>query len=122
MISLNLRSSALIAVLAAFTPAAYAQQPPDTVASDAYANTASGSGALQSLQPTNGGIDNSAFGLDALQVNTTGLSNTAVGAYALVSNTSGSRNNAVGTSALFSNTTGIDNIAVGTGADRKSVV
>jgi len=81
------------------------------------ANTAEGSGALNSLSFSpnvrfDGGIHNTALGYQTLFSNTTGNYNTATGSQALKSNTS-SRNTATGYQALFSNIEGADNTAVG---------
>ena len=81
------------------------------------ANTAEGSGALNSLSFSpnvrfDGGINNTALGYQTLFSNTTGNYNTATGSQALKSNTS-SRNTATGYQALISNIEGADNTAVG---------
>src|SRR5881275_3028036 len=78
------------------------------------ANTAEGTGALNSLNTNNGG-GNTAIGDFALQALTAGSNNTAVGAEALFSNT-GEFNTAVGASALQNNTTGSANTATGVSA------
>src|SRR5438874_786687 len=75
------------------------------------ANTAEGTGALNSLNTNNGG-GNTAIGDFALQALTAGSNNTAVGAEALFSNT-GEFNTAVGASALQNNTSADFNTAVG---------
>ena len=95
------------------------------------ANTAEGTGALNSLNTNNGGgntaigefalqaltagSNNTAVGVDALFSNT-GEFNTAVGASALQNNTSADFNTAVGDVALLSNTTGSGNTAIGASA------
>ncbi len=108
----------------------YAQQPPDVVQSDNYANTAMGTSALNSLmsgassntaagylalRDNTIGSFNSAYGVSALGFNTDGNGNTGIGAGALESSTS-SFNTAIGLSALGSNTTGNYNTASGTQA------
>src|ERR1700722_16000283 len=97
------RSLCLIPVTAmlTFAPCAFAQQPPDVVASDGSGNTASGSGALVAVRPPIGGTANSAFGDQALGNDTSGGSNTALGKSALASNTAGASNTASGYSALY---------------------
>src|SRR5207248_2639638 len=75
------------------------------------ANTAEGTGALNSLNTNNGG-GNTAIGDFALQALTAGSNNTAVGAEALFSNI-GEFNTAVGASALQNNTSADFNTAVG---------
>jgi hypothetical protein len=92
-----------------------AQQPPDSVASDPSDNTAAGTGALSSVQPTTG-ASNSAVGYAALWSNSSGANNTAFGASALFSNLSGKGNAAQGTNALYNNTTGIRNLGIGNNA------
>ncbi len=74
------------------------------------ANTASGSGAL--LFNTIGTY-NTASGFGSLYENTTGLYNTATGYEALFANTSGESNTASGSEALQNNSTGAGNTAVG---------
>jgi hypothetical protein len=81
------------------------------------ANTAEGSGALDSLSfnpnvRAGAGVHNTALGYQTLFSDTTGNYNTATGSQALKSNTS-SRDTANGYQALFSNTEGTDNTAVG---------
>ena len=88
-------------------------RPADPTASDALANTAGGSNALD-RNTTGGG--NTAFGFDALYSNTTGDGNTAFGFGALVTNTTGGGNAALGSEALLSNTTGAYNTASGVNA------
>ena len=84
--------------------------PPNNDVSDAAANTAGGTGALQN---TTAGFYNTADGFGALQNNSTGGINTASGAFALFSNTTGFGNTASGFGALFSTTTGSNNTASG---------
>ena len=97
--------------------AAYATQPPDSVQSDSYYNTASGTNALYHVQPSgSSGFANSAFGSAALLQNDSGYANAAVGTSALFSNTSGFYNTAVGAYTLSANTTGTWNTAVGSEA------
>jgi hypothetical protein len=94
--------------------AAYGQQPPDVVVSDANANTAMGTDALLQVTPSgSGGSQNTAAGYQALYANTTGHGNTAVGVYALNLNSAGVANSAFGTGTLINNTTGNLNTAVG---------
>jgi hypothetical protein len=87
--------------------------PPNNDPSDDLANTAGGSGALQSNTT---GADNTAFGTAALFSNTTGFNDTASGVLALASNTTGINNTANGVAALYSNTTGGYNAAFGVDA------
>src|SRR5208283_5064659 len=108
-------SRALIAILVVIAESAYAQQPPDTVASDGFGNTASGTAALLTLEPTqtpHAGSMNSAYGYATLTKNVSGNFNTAVGNGALYKNTA-SDNTAVGGGALYNNTVAADNTAVG---------
>jgi Chaperone of endosialidase len=79
----------------------------------ANANTAEGTGALQSLTS---GISNTAVGFGALIRNPTGSNNTALGFSALAFNTTGFENAATGWRSLFENTTGFHNTADGFGA------
>src|SRR5262245_35755532 len=74
----------------------WGQAPPNKDVSF-NANTAGGTGALQSN--TTGGF-NTAFGFEALLSNTEGSANTASGALALRNNTEGSFNTAFGENAL----------------------
>src|SRR5580704_4020965 len=96
----NLRSRILAAALTIIVQSAYGQQPPDSVVSDAYLNTASGTGALQNILPASGGVQSSAFGYNALVSDTTGYRNTAMGTYALTANTIGYGNAAFGYESL----------------------
>jgi hypothetical protein len=110
----NLRSRIFAAALTIIAQSAYAQQPPDTVASDTYLNTASGTGALQNILTTSlGGYQSSAFGYGALLSDTSGYRNTAMGTNALTANTTGYGNAAFGYESLFMNTTGIHNTGTG---------
>jgi hypothetical protein len=111
-------------------------QPPD----GGYpgANTAEGTGALNSLTPQarGSGANNTALGYHTLFTDTTGFGNTATGSQALFSNVEGYfntatgylalyhnvgsaflafglNNTATGSKALFSNTTGNANVAIG---------
>jgi trimeric autotransporter adhesin len=77
------------------------------------ANTAEGTGALQSLTT---GVENTANGDHALYHNTTGTFNTATGANALFDNRGGGNNTANGFGALSSNTAGANNTATGASA------
>jgi hypothetical protein len=104
----------------ALAAAALGQQPPDVVVSDAYCNTAMGSGALLNNMPGSVlpfcgavGNDNTASGFDVLYSNTTGKGNTASGSHALYSNTIGYQNVAMGDYALYFNTNGPFNTAIG---------
>jgi hypothetical protein len=72
--------SALLSCAVLTTGAAYGQQPPDVVQSDAEGNTAMGSSALSRLVTSNLASDNTASGPQALNSNTLGSSNTASGA------------------------------------------
>ena len=75
----------MIGALGAAAGAAFAAQPPNTVTSDAYFNTAMGTNALLNLPAPSGlfGIDNTAAGYAALQSNMSGSYNTAFGTSAL---------------------------------------
>jgi hypothetical protein len=118
--------------LALLSGAAYGQQPPNVVVSDAYFNTAMGTNALISngsggcLGPFSAcNLGNTAAGYDALYSNTAANWNTAVGVEALYSNTSmianggtfeytsGDANTAVGYQALYSNLISSNNTAIG---------
>jgi len=56
-----------LAIASFFSVWTYAQQPPDTVASDAQGNTASGTGAMSGFTIGSGALThNSAFGYGAL--------------------------------------------------------
>lgn len=116
-------SKARLLVLSGLSAAsAYAAQPPDTVTSDKYYNTAMGADALLDLgnsatctpQPCSRG--NTAAGANALKSNTSGHGNAAFGAWSLFKNTTGAANTAVGNSALYLNTTGVWNTATGNSA------
>jgi len=109
----NLRSGLFVSItgLAAAMQPAHSAQPPDVVASDGSANTASGTRALTSLTAGSG---NSAFGFAALSGNSTGSQNTAVGTSALSANGSGDQNSAFGVGTLTANTIGMHNVAIGT--------
>jgi hypothetical protein len=113
MICFNLRSRILAAALTIIVQSAHAQQPPDSVASDAYLNTASGTGALQNILPASGGQQSTAFGYSALLSDTTGYRNTAMGTFALTANTTGYGNAAFGYESLYTNTTGLHNTGTG---------
>jgi hypothetical protein len=65
------------------------------------------------VDAVDGGVENTAVGIQALNANTAGQQNTAVGDFALFSNTSGGNNTAVGVLAMNANTTGNINTAVG---------
>jgi hypothetical protein len=88
----------------------------NSVASDSYDNTASGTNALQAVEGAGGGQYNTASGFGALYSNTTGAHNTASGFSALYSNTNGVGNTASGNGALHSNTNGAQNTASGVSA------
>ena len=94
----SIRSVLAVAGLSAMAGVGYAQQPPDSVQSDAYANTAMGLNALLDLSVPSG------------------EENTAAGAYALENNTTASHNSAYGWAALYDNSTGTYNTAFGAGA------
>src|SRR5271156_2491857 len=85
----------------------------NSITSDSYQNTASGSAALAAVEGASGGQFNTASGFYALNDNTTGANNTASGDGALTSNTTGAQNTASGTLALALNTTGSNNTANG---------
>jgi trimeric autotransporter adhesin len=115
----NLRYLGVIGALTGISLCAEATQPPDSVSSDSYANTAMGTDALLNLPVSaayNTSVGNTAAGDDALYNNSTGANNTAVGYMALFSNTTGKGNEAHGVNALYSNTTGIRNIGMGSNA------
>jgi hypothetical protein len=123
-------SLSLIGALA-LAGAAYGQQPPDVVTSDAFQNTAMGTGALISrdgnscgpVPPSGCSFGNTASGYEALYSNLGGIENTAVGTQALYSNTtmgvpggpfrSGIQNTAVGYQALYSTINAFGNTALG---------
>jgi Chaperone of endosialidase len=111
--------SFLVALAAlAMAESAYAQQPPDVVASDGYGNTGMGTLALFNLTPDTSkggylGHQNTASGYASLWANTSGEGNTASGAYTLESNTTGAGNTASGASALSDNSIGNYNSASG---------
>jgi endosialidase-like protein len=113
-----MRHSTLMAMIvsACFATATDAQQPPDSVMSDASNNTAMGENALLHNNNDEGSSDNTAAGASALINNTTGISNTALGSNALVGNTGGNENTAVGYGALYKNNNGYDNSAFGVSA------
>lgn len=96
-----------------FAAATFAQQPTDSVVSDANNNTAMGSGALLHNQTS---TDNTAAGASTLISNTTGYSNTAYGSNAMVANSTGYENTGFGYGSLYRNTTGFDNTAIGIGS------
>jgi len=113
---LDLRSGILASItgLAAIISSAYAEQPPDVVASDGHANTASGSRALLNLDATSSiATSNSAFGTRSLEHNSTGADNTAAGCSALNAHTANIYNVAIGSFSLFSDSTGGANTALG---------
>ena len=66
----------IVAGLLAGVQSVYAQQPPHVVKSDLYGDTAMGTNALLSDEPTSGspctGCNNTAAGNNAMQNNTTG--------------------------------------------------
>jgi trimeric autotransporter adhesin len=120
---LNMRSVNIAAALMILAQAANAQQPPDTITSDSFDNTAMGPSVLLNNVPnTSGGqigndgalgVASTGVGYVVLQANTSGSYNTGVGAFALYDNTTGHHNAALGYGALASNTTGNDNTAIG---------
>ena len=87
----------------------------NSVASDTYFNTASGSQTLTQVNGASGGTGNTASGYYALYSNTTGSYNTASGDYALGGDTAG-YNTAIGFAALNANSGGVANTASGYGA------
>jgi trimeric autotransporter adhesin len=110
----TVKRNVVIGAMALIAAPAFAQQPPDIVASDQTGDTAMGTAALQSLNNSSGG--NTAAGASALVQDTTGAYNSAFGYLTLFSNVSGIYNTAVGAEALYFNTTGNLNTAVGAGA------
>src|SRR5271155_2205156 len=100
MTRVNQRSLVAITALAIIAFSAHAQQPPDSVTSDAYGNTAMGIDALFDNGTPNEGtpvsVYNTAAGSRALEDNTTGYSGSAFGGDALTSNTTGYSNSAFG--------------------------
>jgi hypothetical protein len=118
MVITDLRFALLMLASLAVVPPAYSQQPPDSVVSDSFGNTAMGTDAL--LNNGVPGINSQSFyntagGANALEANTTGYRNTAFGGWALVVNTTGAWNSAFGEASLFSNTIGSYLTAVGQG-------
>src|SRR5271154_7175331 len=108
----------IVAALLIGTGSAFGQQPPDPVNSDAFGNTAVGTGALFGDTPSlvSGvyfGSYSTATGAGAGYAHTTGSYNTATGASALSANTTGNYNTANGVNALMLNTTGSSNTALG---------
>src|SRR5271154_1854453 len=96
MTRLILRTLSVIAALTGMMQSASAQPPPPNVVnSDAYRNTAMGSGALSVDQPS-----------PLVNYMGPGNANTAVGDTALGQNTTGQINSALGVGALAFNTTG----------------
>ena len=87
---------------------AYAQQPPDIVASDVLGNTAMG---LNAMFSNAGGIYNTAAGSDHVAHNTIGNYNAAFGTSSLNLNVSGNQNAAFGAFALYSNQSGTTTLA-----------
>jgi trimeric autotransporter adhesin len=125
------RMNGLIALSGFSATALYAAQPPDSVVSDQFQNTAMGSSALSlvttpsktcsnyTINPSSyflSGCYNTAAGFGSLLSDTTGYDNTAVGANALRLNETGAYNTAVGSIALYNNTKGTSNSAFGDGA------
>lgn len=91
-----------------------AGSPPNTTQSDAFFNTAGGTGAL-GANNTSASYSNTAFGFRPLANNTSGNRNSAFGSEALTSNSSGSGNTAVGLWSMLKNTVGNFNTASGAG-------
>jgi polyhydroxyalkanoate synthesis regulator phasin len=89
--------------------------PPNPTKSDAFFNTAGGTGVLINNIGSfiNTGTNNTGFGESALKSNTDGDSNTAVGSFALADNTTGNFNTANGINSLIHNTIGFGNTATG---------
>lgn len=123
MSNLKLRGILVLSGLSSMAGASHAAQPPDTVTSDSFGNTAMGGNALLSLPTPSpctaapwAGCYNNAAGYFALSANTTGHMNSAFGSYALQLNTTGYYNTATGSFALFSNSSGYYNTAVGSGS------
>jgi len=85
----------------------------NSITSDTYGNTASGSAALADVDGASGGEFNTATGTYALAADTTGSDDSAIGNAALLNNTTGSFNTATGTATLYYNTTGSNNTASG---------
>ncbi len=76
-------------------------------------NVVLGNTALDSLDSSSPGGNNTAVGHDALTANTTASDGVAIGKDALKANTTGSNNVAVGSGALSTSTTATDNTAIG---------
>jgi hypothetical protein len=112
----------LTAALAVAGPAG-ATQPPDSVYSDSFDNTAMGSYVLSNVVPdlsggaigTNGalGAANTGVGYLALYADTSGAYNTGVGAFSLYSDTTGYLNTGVGYGTVAYTTTGSANTGIG---------
>ena len=125
MSNLKLRGILVLSGLSSMAGASHAAQPPDTVTSDNFGNTAIGRQCLVSL-PTPAPCTAASWAellqqcrrRYALSANTTGHMNSAFGSYALQLNTTGYYNTATGSFELFSNTSGYYNTAVGSGASR----
>src|SRR5208337_1754879 len=89
---MQLFRSVIYAATLAVAGSAFGQTPTcalpgcNSVVSDGYRNTASGSSALQAVDGAAGGGNNTASGFHALGSNTTGSDNTASGDTALNSN------------------------------------
>ena len=114
----SFKRNIVIGTLAIVAGPALAQQPPDSVASDTWNNTAMGANALlnQSAGYSPKAHDNTAAGASTLISNTEGAANTAVGSNTLTFNTTGNQNTATGWGALYRNTTGYNNSAHGVSA------
>jgi Chaperone of endosialidase len=119
MTHMQLFRSAIFAAALGVVGSAFGQTPTcaapgcNSVTTDGFGNTASGSNALQVVDTENGAIGNTANGNYALYFNTTGKANTASGNSALLENTTGYYNTAFGYKALFSNSTGSHNTSSG---------
>src|SRR5271154_242145 len=112
MLHIQLFRSVIFAVTLGVVGSAFGQTPTcaapgcNSVATDMYGNTASGTYALAEVEGATGGEGNTSNGSYALYSNTTGSDNTASGYGALNSNTTGTGNTASGFEALFNNMTG----------------
>jgi hypothetical protein len=82
---MQLFRSVIFAATLAVAGSAFAQTPTcvapgcNSITSDVYNNTASGSSALSAVAGASGGVNNAASGIFALNNNTTGYGNTASG-------------------------------------------
>jgi hypothetical protein len=92
----------LFAASVAMAQSAYGQQPPDSVTSDGFGNTAMGSNALLDLSTAGDTGENTAAGYYSLSANISGSQNSAFGSWTLYFNTTGYGNTASGDHALYS--------------------